>query len=237
MLESERTNIWKGGIFLKNISKYLSLIALAFVLVISSFAVSASAATKKDSEKYLTPEQVEEMNTTLQTLKDEANEKLATGEENFTVSQDVTYSDEPLSFTFDSAKQNNSNALSTNSIGALATYEKTYSATVSNTAGFNFSHRLYGSFIWGNGQVYSYTKYSQLEGASYYKTHSTSGTRLDPSIVDVHSNGNFEAFRYFTEYKTAITIRLTGSGTYRVTELRIINPHWYWINSKKKDFT
>lgn len=208
---------------MKNLLKYFSLVALAFVLIVSSFSVSAGAATKKESQDYLTPEQVEEMNATLQVLKNEANEKLAAGEENFSVSRDVTYSDEPLTFTFGSQDQPVS-GFSTASIGALATAEKSYSATVSNTNGFNFSHRLYGSFVWGNGQVYSYTKYSALVGAAYYKSHSTYGSRLDSSIVDVHSNGTFEAFRYFTEYKSAITIRLTGSGTYRVTELRLINP-------------
>lgn len=207
---------------MKTFLKYLSLVALALVLTVSTFSTSSSAASKKkqtEGEGYLTPEQVVEMNAALQILKDQANEKLAAGEENFTVSTEVSYSEEPVTMTFESNQTNQTRSL------ALATQEKSYSATVSNTNGFNFSHRLYGSFVWGSGKVNTYTKYAALEGPTYYKTHVTTATRLDPSVVEVHSEGNFEAFRYFTEYKTAITIRLLGSGTYTVTEARIIDPY------------
>lgn len=219
---------------MKKILKYLSIFALAFVFTFSTFLSTSSAKSPESSEGYLTPEQVVELNLVLEELKNEANKKLENGSENFTVSSDVSFSDTPVSFTFDSQNENSDvellnsesqdNTASSLAINALASQEKSYTATVSNTAGFNFSHRLYGSFVYGNGKVSSYTKYAELVGAMYYKSHDTTGVVLDPSVIEVHSDATFEAFRYFTEYKTLITIRLLGSGDYRVTELKIVNP-------------
>ncbi|WP_409295345.1 hypothetical protein V1498_18730 [Peribacillus sp. SCS-26] len=109
---------------MKTFLKYVSLVALALVLTVSTFSTSSSAASKKketEAEGYLTSEQVVEMDAALQKLKDQANEKLAVGEENFTVSTVVSYSEEPVTLTFES---NQTNSL------ALATQEKSYSTTV-----------------------------------------------------------------------------------------------------------
>ena len=79
-------------------------------------------------------------------------------------------------------------------------------------------------FFIENGEVTSYSHYVEQTGWAYYKTHNTNAFRLDPSVVEVNSVGTFQAFKYFTEYMTHITVRLLGSGNYTIQELRIADP-------------
>lgn len=193
--------------------KVVSFALLSFLVIIGMVIGGGSTvlADEANQPKPLTPEQLEEMNEALDKLKNQANEKLDNGEENFSVSTNVSFQEEPIvmEFGFDEPVAPFGST--------LASQKKSFSHTVKNTAGFNFSHRVFGSFVYSSGKVTGYTADSDLSGPLYGKTHSTFGDRLDPSVVVIRSTGTFKALKYFpVEYKTRIDIGLYGSGNYRV---------------------
>jgi|SRR5699024_786793 len=191
------------------------LLSVVFVIGLFGSNTSASAAEEVDSSGKLTSEQLEEMNEALENLKNKANKKLEDGEENFVVSTNVSFQDEPLEMEFEADEVENNQALSSNSTSAVQ--EKNFSHTVKNTAGFNFSHRVFGSFTYESGDVNNYSADSDLTGALYSKSHNTKVDRLDSSVAKVRSSGTFKALKYAPiEYKTRIDIGLYGSGDYRV---------------------
>lgn len=193
--------------------KFWFAVSTVVVLCISLFGFTGTSKAEEVEETgYLSDSEVLEFNKTLDKIKDQANEKLSKDEVNFTISEDTSVSGTPISFTFNADDSTDQPSLS-------AVREKRYSAIVNNTTGFDFSHRLYGSFTHEKGKVKGYTKSTELKGWAYNKTHVTFADRLDPSVVEVDSVGTFVALKWFKEYKTHITIRLLGSGDYRVTRL------------------
>jgi len=177
------------------------------------YGVTASAAEKEEVQ-LLTSEQLKEMNAVLEKLRNQVNDKLEKGETDIIVYGDLSFQEEPLSLEFHTEEPNTS---------LFATQQrKPYDVTVKNTAGFNFSHNLSGSFLWGAGKVGSYSYEALLKGPLYGKTETTKATELDPSVVEVSSVGKFRALKYApVEYTTNIKVELYGSGTYRVMRATI----------------
>lgn len=197
--------------------KKFSRLVVATLALVAMFTVSAlgsinvKAATNEDEVKVLTPEQLEEVNAVLEDLRLQINDKLAKGETDVTVYGELSFQEEPISLSFESEKP------------AITTYatqqEKSYKASVNNTAGLNFSHTLTGTFLYGSGKVGKYTKDAVLTGPFYGKSETTKGTRIDDSVVEVSSKGTFQALKYApVEYVTHIVVRLYGSGTYKLTK-------------------
>lgn len=192
--------------------------SLAFLLVVGFFVSGqafASPVNAKDGDLgFLTLEQIEEMNEALDRLKDEANERLEKGEVDFSVSTNVSFQEEPIVMEFEGEESDVSTY--------AAKQQKSFSHTVKNTAGFNYSHKLYGNFYYQNGKVTDYSYDTVLSGPLYGKTVSTKADRTDPSVVIVRSTGTFKALKYTPfEYTTKIDIGLYGSGHYRVLKASI----------------
>lgn len=213
--------------------KLLVAVTLAFAAVFSLtsfgvFDVTASA-SEQEGVKVLTTEQLEEMNTVLENLKNRVNEKLEQGETDITVYGNVSFQDEPISLSFkeDStlpmdAVNSDATARLVTPLATAASQMKTFKAEVKNTAGFNFSHRLDGTFLYASGKVKSYSYDTTLYGPFYGKTHSDKATKLDPSLVEIRSTGKFKALKYApVEYTTHIVIHLYGSGTYKLKQASI----------------
>lgn len=204
--------------FIKTCFVTLSALSMFTVTFYSQGVKEASAATQES--QYLTDYQVKEINQTLEELRIEANNKLANHEEDFTLSKKVSSTNKPIILSFKSSPTENTTKNKT--IAPLASREKSYQAYIENTAGLNFSHKLYGSFVYENGQITGHSKQVSQTGWAYSKTHSTWSDILDKSVIDVHSIGSFSALQYFKEYKTELTVKLLGSGDYRITRAKII---------------
>lgn len=192
-----------------SLSIVLTIVAIFSLLSFEPFNLIASAAEKEEVQ-VLTSEQIKEMNTVLEELRNQVNDRLEQGETNITVYGNLSFQDEPLSLSFQVEEPQ---------ISLFAAQQrKNFRAEVKNTAGFNFNHVLTGTFLWGSGKVGKYSYEVILNGALYGKTHSTKATRLDPSVVQISSVGKFKALKYApVEYTTNIIVELYGSGTYRLT--------------------
>lgn len=55
----------------------------------------------------------------------------------------------------------------------------------------------------------------------YSESHSTWIDVLDPSVWVVQSHGKFKALKYLAEYNTYLTVKLLGSGDYRIERAAI----------------
>lgn len=209
--------------------KVLSIvIALASVFafsLLSGFSSTEASAKEINSSGYLTKDQLKEFNDVLETLRQEANTKLENHETDFTVSANVSFQEEPISLVFNTNqldKDSNKLLAPANTMLAAASAAKEYSATISNTAGFNFSHEVFGKFVYSGGKITSYTADANLSGFWYGKSDKTTAKELDPSVVRVTSIGTFRALKYApVEYTTKIVVELYGSGDYRVISTSI----------------
>lgn len=193
----------------------LALVAIFSILAFGPFNLNAFAA-ENEKPKLLTSEQIKEMNIVLEELRIQVNEKLDKGETNVTAYGDLSFQTEPIGLSFQVQDQDSPFSL-------FATEQSKYFyAEVFNTKGFNFSHVLSGTFLWGAGKVGNYSYTATLTGGFYGKTHSTKDFRLDPSVVEISSAGKFKALKYApVEYTTHIRVELYGSGTYRLTRAQI----------------
>lgn len=123
------------------------------VITLFFLSVPASTSAAEVNDELLTPQEVSKINQALEELKNEANEKLASGDTNFVVSTNTGTQSESISLSFNeedvAGLQSNRNGL----IQPLAVYqEKKYSAEIKNTDGFNFGAKLTGSFTYGYGR-------------------------------------------------------------------------------------
>ncbi|HAJ3957193.1 hypothetical protein WD019_19055 [Fictibacillus sp. Mic-4] len=215
--------------------KHIPQVCMALVAFVSIFtfngnskAFAEETPAQPEETNYLTDGEVLELNIALEKLRQEANEKLANHEEKFTVSEDVSFSDKPITFSFDANDSSYSGQspvlMSKNksmvSQAKAATGIK-YKAEINNTKGFNFSHKLYGTFTVSSGKIKGATKHVDLTGWMYDKSHITTIDQLDPSVWEVDSVGTFSALKYFKEWKTHIIVKLLGSKDYRITKLSL----------------
>lgn len=204
--------------FIKNSFVALSALSMFAVSFYSPGAKEVSAATQES--QYLTDYQVREINQSLEELRIEANEKLANHEENFTLSKKVPSTNKPVILSFESSPTENKTQ--NKAMAPLASREKSYQAYIENTAGFDFSHKLYGSFVYEGGQITGHSKKASQTGWAYSKSHTTWSDILDKSVVDVYSVGSFSALEFFKEYKTELNVKLLGSGDYMITRAKIV---------------
>lgn len=220
-----KVKINKMGVYMNLIKKFIRfLFILAFVFTtVSTFNLATVAATtKENSQKQLTPHQLEELNKKLEEIRIDINEQLASDQENVCASRDLSFSDEPLVMAFNTTESVNVKNNSSISLAAVQ-QRKAFSGYVANNyPAAGFKHSVSGSFLYGSGKVGTYSYDAYLTGPLYSKSHKTSATRLDPSVVRVTSNGTFKALKYSpVEYNTRVVIELYGSGTYRVITVRI----------------
>lgn len=196
--------------------KILILFLMCFMLL-PSFA-SASLNSSVDQEKgYPTAEGIVLMNEALDKMIVEANKKLEAGETEIFLEEKIGETNETVSLVFKSIDvSSNKETTGIKLLAALPSGKKIYYASVSNTEGFNFQHQLAGEFTYSGGKVNGATKDANLTGYMYSESHVTWIDVLDPSIWVVQSHGKFKALKYFAEYNTYITVRLQGSGDYRV---------------------
>ena len=107
-------------------------------------------------------------------------------------------------------------------ISTLAATTKSYSAYVNyDSVGFNFSHRVAGTFQVSSGKLSNLNYEVYQTGWAYQKTHNTSIQKVDSSVSKVVSRGYFNAFQYGKQYVASLTVTAYGSGTYRVTTAKI----------------
>ncbi|MGK9487586.1 MULTISPECIES: hypothetical protein [Bacillus] len=206
--------------------KKILILSLMCFLLIPSFA-SAKSTSSVDQEKgYPTAKEIAEINEALDELVVEANKKLETGQTEISLKKEIGKTNETVSLFFKSE-----NVLS-NSLG-IQPYDassskskypsgkKIYKAYVKNTAGFDFQHRLAGEFQFKGGKVTGATTDVNLTGAMYSESHKTWIDKLDPSVWVVQSHGTFKAFKFLFEYNTYLTVKLLGSGDYRIERASI----------------
>jgi len=201
------------------VMKFFFSIMLSIVVVFLplSFESFNAQAIENEETYLLTPVQIEEINVVLEELRNQVNDKLSQGETDITVYGDLSFQEEPISLSFQVANSRDLILDRHRSVSLFSAVQQRtdFKAEVHNTAGFNFSHLLTGSFLWGAGKIGNISYDATLHGALYGKTHSTNVTRLDPSVAQVSSVGKFRALRFApVEYTTHIVVELYGSGHY-----------------------
>ncbi|WP_409368440.1 hypothetical protein [Lysinibacillus sp. 38-6] len=192
----------------------LSIVVVFLPLSFESFNVQA---VENEETQLLTPVQIKEINVVLEELRIQVNDRLNQGETDITVFGDLSFQEDPISLTFQVEVPNARFVAGQRNVSLLSAVQQraNFRAEVHNTAGFNFSHLLTGSFLWGAGKIGNISYDATLHGALYGKTHSTNVTRLDPSVAQVSSVGKFRALRFApVEYTTHIVVELYGSGHY-----------------------
>ncbi|MFB5663674.1 hypothetical protein [Alteribacillus sp. HJP-4] len=190
--------------------KKLALMVVSGLLMMIGFTFQVSAA--EEEPEPLTSEQLAEINDALEDLRIEANEKLENGESDFTVSKDLSFGEDPIELTFEEGNEVQASNSSSN-----------YSASVKNTAGFNFSHSISGTWTYSGGEINSVSMHEpSLTGALYGKSATQNRSELDPSIQQISSAGTFKALKYApVEYKTNLVVQIDGGGNYRVIKATI----------------
>jgi len=208
---------------LKSVFKSLVVVIVSLVLIftfsLSSTPQKTHAMDRTVKPHQLTQMQIEEVNKKLDELRIEANKKLANHEDHFTLSKKLSFSDLPISIEVDTSPSTNNslNTISSFEITPYASKSKSYSVTVKNTAGFNFSHKFYGDFVYSSGKVTSWSHHTEMTGWIYSKSHEYHADRIDSSVVELTDEGHFQALKYAPiEYETLIVVGLYGSGDYRI---------------------
>jgi len=197
---------------------------ISFLLILFlSFLLFNDQASANEHEKnvYPTKTEIEALNQELQVLVEQANEKLAKGEENIEVSSNnlkLVFNQKELS----TPTQKNLSAK------ASAVGSKSYQAYVANTAGFNFTHAVSGVFSWNGDKLTAVSKKADLTGPMYDKSHNTYTEGLDGRIGStakigrVTSQGTFKALKYFAQYYTTLVVDVYApTKSYRIIEASI----------------
>ena len=190
-------------------------------MLIPSFALADSNLPVDQEKGYPTVEEIKQMNEALDKMVIEANKKLEAGETEIFLEEEIGETDETVSLSFKSENVFPSDQKTGIQLLAAPSGKKIYYASVKNTAGFNFSHQLAGEFSYGGGKIKGATKDVDLTGAMYSESHNTWIDILDPSVWVVQSHGKFKALKYLAEYNTYLTVKLLGSGDYRIERASI----------------
>ncbi|GIO04782.1 hypothetical protein J31TS6_08100 [Brevibacillus reuszeri] len=170
-----------------------------------------------------TAEQIKQLNETLEKIVIEANKRLEAGETELFLEEKVGETDEVVSFSFSLTNESSNEQKLGLQAADLPKGAKNYMAEVGYTGvGFDFMHKLGGSFTYANGKIGGATKDVVLTGIFYSKDHQTWIDYLDPSVWAVNSQGTFAALKYGVEYKTSLIVGLYGSGDYRILRSAII---------------
>lgn len=197
--------------------KKILILSLICFLLIPSFASAKSTSSVDQEKKYPTAKEIADINEALDELVVEANKKLETDQTEISLKREIGKTNETVSLFF---KSENVYDVSS-SKSKYPSGKKIYKAYVKNTAGFHFQHRLAGEFQFKGGKVTGATKDVNLTGAMYSESHNTWIDKLDPSVWVVQSHGTFRAFKFLFEYNTYLTVKLLGSGDYRIERATI----------------
>ncbi|OAK19321.1 hypothetical protein [Bacillus wiedmannii] len=197
---------------------------VSFLLILFlSFLVfnDQASANEHENNVYPTQSEIEVLNNELQVLVEQANEKLAKGEENIEVSSNN------LKLVFNQ-KELFTPVQSSLSAKASAVGSKSYQAYVANTAGFNFTHAVSGVFSWNGSNLTAVSKKADLTGPMYDKSHNTYTEGLDGTIgrdakiARITSQGTFKALKYFANYYTTLVVDVYApTKSYRIIEAKI----------------
>ena len=170
-----------------------TLFLMCFMLI-PSFAFANSTSEVVQEKNYPTLEEIEQMNEALDKMINEANKKLEVGETEFFLEEKIGETNETISLSFNSEDVlSNKSMTSLNLLATASKGTKNYSAVVENTAGFNFKHQLTGTFSYSGGKITAATKYADLTGGMYSRSHSTLIDELDSSVWVVKSVGTFKS--------------------------------------------
>lgn len=214
----------------KNMKKVVSLL-VASILLLPNFT-SANSEVKNvslddETTEYPTVEEIEKMNEALDKIVVEANKKLENGETEFVIEEKIGDETIELGFesrdvipTFGSNAKTSLTSVQTYT-AAAASGRKLYRANVKNTAGWDFEHIVAGEFTYGSGKIKGATMDVKQTGTMYSESHKTWIDKLDPSVWAVQSHGTFKALKYTVEYNTYLTVKILGSGSYRVERASI----------------
>ncbi|KTF59845.1 MULTISPECIES: hypothetical protein [Bacillus amyloliquefaciens group] len=185
----------------------------ALSLVFSSSEVNAQ--TPKESTRTESTFTVDKANEALADAQKEVNKQLAEGKTNVIVKK-------PLNVQGDGVELGVNTGTSDDG-SVQAVQQKSYSGYIANTfPGTGFKHTVSGKFTYEKGKIKGNSYDVYLTGPIYSKSHSTSVSKLDPSVWEIRSSGKFKALKYTPfEYTTRVVIGLYGSGSYRVLTAKI----------------
>lgn len=204
-----------------------TLFLMCFMLI-PSLAFANSDSNVVQEKNYPTLEEIKQMNIALDKMINEANKKLEVGETEIFLEEKIGETNETVSLSFKSedvlsneSMINRNSLAKTFSVSSTPSGKKRYYAAVENTAGWNFKHQLAGDFTYSGGKINGATKDVNMTGAMYSESHTTWIDQLDSSVWDVRSHGKFKALKYLVEYNTYLTVKLLGSGDYRIERASI----------------
>jgi hypothetical protein len=202
--------------------KKVIVLFMAFMLLVPSFTFASSEVKNVSSNQekgYPTAKEIVKMNKALDKMVVKANQKLKNGENQFVLKEKI--GDETIELGFKSKNitpisSNYTKTLNTSTLASAPSGSKVYVAYVKNTEGWNFEHVLAGEFSYSGGKVTGATKDVKQSGTFYSESHRTWIDKLDSSVWVVNSHGTFKALKYLAEYNTYISVKLLGSGDYRI---------------------
>lgn len=208
------------------LKKFILILAIVPFLLVSPFGASAA----QEKRAYPTDTEIESLNQELQKLVEQANEKLANGQESIEVSSEnlklVFKQEDIVNSTFKKSNQLDSKGLSANAIGS-----KSYQAYVANTTGYNFRHAVHGTFTWNGSYLSQVTADEDLSGIMYGKSATTKVTGVDgvigknAKIGKVTSKGVFTPLKWspFPFYTTLVVDVYAPTKSYRIITAKIAN--------------
>lgn len=191
---------------------------LILLMVLLSLGFSNLVNAEEKAPKTLDEKDLQELNLILDDLTDEVNEQLKEGKKE---AKAVGYfKGEPFELSFDTY---NNSPINNNLIQPMATRSSSFSVTLKNTAGFNFSHNLFADWSYDSktNKISTVSADSVLSGPLYSKTHNTRTSKQTNSVHNVYSTGTFKAFKVGAEYKTNFQVRVNGTGTHQVVKSSI----------------
>lgn len=170
------------------------------------FGGNAVGAAEADS-KYLTTNEVLELNVELDELINEVNEQLENGKTNVEVStENVTVGFKVYDIPSEVSANNDF-------IGLSAIGSKGYQAYVANTKGWNFTHAMSGTFSWDGSKLTGLTASHDVTGVFYSKSANTYTEGVDgrigstAKIGKATSKGTFTALKYLPiSYHTTLIV-------------------------------
>lgn len=190
---------------------FITLFAAVLFFVLIESPLSANANELQDP-------QIEELNSYLPELIEEVNNSISNGDIRNTASV-VTKNGGILTLGVeDNSKKDMSNMFSTL---AKAT-NKTYTAFIGyDKVGFNFSHKVDGTYQINSGKVNNVTHVVTQTGWAYQKDYKSDVQVIDPSVKKVVTSGSFNAFQYGKQYVAYLDVTIYGSGNYKITRATI----------------
>ncbi|WP_246798243.1 hypothetical protein [Bacillus spizizenii] len=211
--EEELSNMRFGSLSKKVLFSSLLLPVTALSLALSP--VDVNAQTPKEPAYTENTFTIHKANQALSEAKKEVNKQLASGKTNVVVKKALNVQGDGIELGVNTK---------TSGEGSIkAVQQKSYSGYIANTfPGAGFKHSVSGKFTYEKGKIKGNSYDVYLTGPLYSKSHSTSVSKLDPSVWEIRSSGTFKALKYTPfEYTTRVVIGLYGSGTYRVLTAKI----------------